>query len=155
MPSGGARSRSGPAPDRNAIRNGRAGADWIRLPSAGRKGEAPAWPLSRPTKRELVLWAIEWARPQALMWEANGQQVEVALYVRSLRETERTGSSVASRTLIVRQQDALGLNQPGLARNHWIIDTGVAEDLAEKEATPRAGTSDARARMRLVVNRAS
>jgi hypothetical protein len=155
MPSGGARSRSGPAPDRNAIRNGRAGADWIRLPSAGRKGEPPVWPLSRPTKRELALWALEWARPQALMWEANGQQVEVALYVRSLRETERTGASVASRTLIVRQQDALGLNQPGLARNHWIIDSGVADEHAETDA-PRPGrTSDARARMRLVVNRAS
>jgi hypothetical protein len=122
--SGGARARSGPAPDRNAIRNGRAGADWIRLPASGRKGAPPAFPLSRPTARELALWAQEWRRPQAIMWEANGQELEVALYVRAVRIAEGAKAKVGDRNLVPRLQEALGLSQPGLARNHWIIDSG-------------------------------
>lgn len=155
MASGGARARSGPPPDRNAIRNGRAGADWIRLPASGRKGDPPGWPLSWPTKRELALWAVEWRRPQAIMWEANGQEVEVALYVRSLREAEKAGVAVAARTLIVRQQEYLGLSQPGLARNRWIIDSGSPD---EAQHEPADGTrrpiaiSDARERLRAISN---
>lgn len=57
MPSGGARARSGPPPQRDAIRNGRAGADWIRLPASGREGEPPPFPLPRSTRRERELWA--------------------------------------------------------------------------------------------------
>lgn len=154
MSSGGARARSGPAPDRLAIRNGRAGADWIRLPAAGRTGETPDFPLPRPTKRERALWAIEWARPQALMWEANGQELEVALYVRTIRESELPGAKVALRTLLVRMQEHLGLSQPGLARNHWIIDAGGPELVEMTEAPrPPIATSDARERMREVQSR--
>jgi len=55
------------------------------------------------------------------MWEANGQSTEVALYVRSLKDAERPKASVAARTLVRQQQEALGLSLPGLARNRWII----------------------------------
>src|SRR6185369_16424302 len=128
MPSGGARARSGPPPDPKSIRNGRAGADWIHLPSSGRKGEPPAWPFPRPTKREKALWADLWKTPQALMWEANGQELEVALYVRQLREAEQPGAAAAMRTLVLRQLENLGLSQPGLARNHWIISDSSAPE---------------------------
>lgn len=121
MTSGGARARSGPPPDRNAIRNGRSGADWIRLPASGRQGDPPPWPLPKKTRREGQLWAELWRRPQALMWEAKGQELQVALYARSLREAERAGASVASRTLLLRQEEYLGLSEPGLARNRWVI----------------------------------
>ena len=150
MASGGARARSGPPPDRNAIRNGRSGADWIRLPASGRKGDPPAWPLTRPVKRELAIWAEEWKRPQAIMWDGSGQQLEVALYVRTLREAERPRSAAAVRTLLVRMQEHLGLSQPGLARNRWII----VEDAAAGEPSGDGGParpvliSDARDRLR-------
>lgn len=150
MTSGGARARSGPPPDRMALRNGRSGADWIRLPAAGRAGDPPAWPIPRPTKRERELWAELWQTPQALMWEAKGQQLQVALYVRSLREAEKPGASVASRTLLLRQEEYLGLSEPGLARNHWIIDAGVAEPAetsGDRDARP-IPISDARERLR-------
>lgn len=55
------------------------------------------------------------------MWEAYGRELEVAMYVRSTIEGERKGASVASRTLLLRQQDSLGLTIAGLQRNRWII----------------------------------
>lgn len=154
MTSGGARARSGPPPDRLAIRNGRAGADWIRLPAAGRKGDPPAFPLPRSTKRERDVWAAEWKRPQAIMWEANGQELEVALYVRTLREAELPKAPASIRTLLVRMQEHLGLSQPGLARNHWIIDSGNEIEVpadAEDHGRP-IPISDARERLRRTGN---
>lgn len=154
MSSGGARARSGPAPDRNAIRNGRAGADWIRLPATGRKGEPPAFPLPRPTKREQTIWAEEWRRPQAIMWEASGQELEVALYVRTLREAEVPKAAASIRTLLVRMQEHLGLSQPGLARNHWIIDSGSPDEATKPVQEPGRPIpiADARERLRAHAN---
>lgn len=150
MSSGGARARSGPAPDRNAIRNGRAGADWIRLPASGRKGEPPTFPLPRSTMREKALWADEWKRPQAIMWEASGQELEVALYVRTLREAEQPKAATSLRTLLVRMQEHLGLSQPGLARNRWLIvdDAAFAEPGADAGVKRPVLISDARDRLR-------
>lgn len=45
MPRGGARLRSGPPPDMNALRRERDGKDWTKLPAAGRTGDPPPWPL--------------------------------------------------------------------------------------------------------------
>lgn len=149
MTSGGARARSGPAPDRNAIRNGRSGADWIRLPASGRKGEPPAFPLPRATVREKAIWADEWKRPQAIIWEANGQEIEVALYVRTVREAERPKTATALRTLLVRMQEHLGLSQPGLARNRWlIVDDLALASSADASAGRPVLISDARDRLR-------
>lgn len=85
------------------------------------------------------------------MWEAKGQQLQVALYVRSLREAERPGASVAARTLLLRQEEYLGLSEPGLARNHWIIDAGTSEPVEEPAgdtAERPIRISDARERLR-------
>lgn len=140
MPSGGARARSGPPPDPNALRRDRDAGEWTHLPAAGRQGPPPTWPLSRPSAREVELWAHEWTRPQAVMWELNRQQVEVAMYVRSLREAEKPRASVAARTLIRQQQEALGLSLPGLLRNRWVIATAPA-DTAAGRPTGTAGAS--------------
>lgn len=121
MAKGGARARSGPPPDPNALRRDRDGKDWVTLPE-GRDGEPPAWPLTRASKRELALWVSEWRRPQAVMWERNGQELEVALYVRSLAAAERAKAPVNLRTLVKQQQEALGISLPGLARNRWRIE---------------------------------
>jgi hypothetical protein len=120
---GGARARSGPAPDPSALRRERDGGEWVKLPAEGRAGEPPEWPLpTDPTPAERVVWAREWSRPQAVEWERNGQDVEVALYVRRLAETEAPGSSVAAGTLVKQMQEALGLSLPGLHRNRWTIE---------------------------------
>ena len=137
MPSGG-HARSGPAPDPNALRRDRDKIEWAHLPTAGRKGDPPPWPLSEASKRELRLWAAEWQRPQALMWEADGQALEVALYVRAVVVAEGPKATAADRGLVLRQMDGLGLTQGGLARNHWIIDSRPAEEQARPNDTDRA-----------------
>ena len=118
---GGARSRSGPAPDPNALRRERDAHAWLNLPPEGYQGPIPDWPLIRPTRRELDKWAIEWRRPQAVIWLNNGQMDEVALYVRCFVGAERPTATTSSRILVRQFQEALGLSLTGLARNHWRI----------------------------------
>ena len=137
MAKGGARANSGPPPDPFALRRDRKDdAKWTTLPADGRKGKPPVWPLAEQTDRESTLWATEWRRPQAVMWERNGQELEVALYVRSVVAAEQLDAPTNARTLVRQQQEALGISLPGLARNHWRI-AGDAETVAAK-AGPRA-----------------
>src|SRR4051812_7188976 len=102
MGSGGARARSGPAKDPGALRRDRPDdqASWTTLDPAGRKGKAPAWPLSQASARERAVWTAEWKRPQAIQWEKQQLQVPVAMYVRSLVEAEARGAAVNARTLV-------------------------------------------------------
>jgi hypothetical protein len=146
MPSGGARSRSGPAPDPNALRRDRPDdAGWRKLPAVGREGDVPEWPLSDASGRELELWEAEWSRPQAVVWEENGQEVEVALFVRSLVDAELPRATAATRTLVRQQMEALGLTVPGMARNRWMI----VEDEAPARRKPK-GRGSARDRLKVV-----
>ena len=124
MPKGGARARSGQAPDPEALRRERdKPGDWTTLPAEGRAGDPPEFPLADESEREAVLWAREWRRPQAVMWERNGQELEVAMYVRTVALAERRDAPVNARTLVRQQQEALGLSMPGLLRNRWRIGT--------------------------------
>lgn len=127
MPRGGARSRSGPAPDPLAQRRERPSdaAEWTMLPSVGRKGRTPKWPLTMESSREATLWAEEWKRPQAVEWERLGLHKQVALYVRTLSEAEGDFAKTDVRALIIRQEDALGISLPGLLRNKWRIGQAV------------------------------
>lgn len=140
MTSGGTRARSGPPPNPNSLRQ--ADKDWIALPPEGRTGEAPEWPLDGRTKREADLWVAEWARPQAVMWERNGAELEVALYVRRLAEAEKPGAATNLATLVKQMMEGLGISQDGLAKRHWTI----AEDEvgARREATQPASSAKAR-----------
>ncbi len=142
---------SGFPPDPNALRRDRPSdrATWRTLPPEGRAGPTPDWPLSHPTKRELVLWGRQWSRPQAVVWEANNQAEEVALYVRALAAAEHPKASVASRTLVRQLQDALGLSMPGMLRLRWRI--GEAPATRRQSATGTDGAApDVRARFRVV-----
>lgn len=140
---GGARGRSGPPPDPNALRRDKDTSDWTTLPSEGRDGPVPEWPLADQIKREQTIWEKEWTRPQAVEWERNGQELEVAMYVRNLIAAERHDAASNVRTLLRQQQEALGLSLPGLLRNHWRIGH------PEEESVPRAAPS-ARGRLRVV-----
>lgn len=147
MPKGGARARSGPAPSPTSLRQ--KDGDWIRLPAAGRTSPAPEWPLTDPTDREADLWAREWRRPQALVWEANGQEIEVALYIRSLAEAEAPGAAATLRTLVRQLQEALGLTVPGLARNRWTIDAEIPV-AASSSSAPAPRRASSRSRLKVV-----
>ena len=148
MTRGGARPRSGPPPDPSALRRDRDPVDWVHLPSGGRTDPAPPWPLSRATKRESVLWATEWARPQAVMWAQLGLGLEVALYVRNVVAAEDPDASAPLRSLVMRQMDSLGLTVGGLQRNRWMINDADAQPEQER----KVARTSARDRLKLVAN---
>lgn len=138
MASGGARAFSGPPPDPNALRRERDKGDWISLPAEGRRGRVPKWPLPEQSEREAVLWKREWRRPQAIMWERNGQELEVALYVRRLAGAERPDAPVTLCQLVRQLQETLGLSLPGMHRNRWKI---AADEVAGKRETPKSSSA--------------
>lgn len=133
----GSSARSGPAPDPNALsRDRKTDAGWTTL--YPRTGDVPAWPLTESSKREDAMWSRLWTTPQATQWEALGLVDEVATYVRTFCEASVVDGSVNARTLVLRQQETLGLSMPGLQRNRWRIST---DELAKPEA---ARTDDSR-----------
>lgn len=121
MPSGGARARSGPPPDPNALRRDRDAGEWTILPADGRPGDPPVWPMEDQSGREADLWEALWRKPQAIVWERNGLEFEVALYVRRFTEAELMDSMVTLSTLVRQMGDSLGLTIPGMRANRWKI----------------------------------
>lgn len=135
----------GPAPDPNALRRDRPSDKdgWTSLPSEGRSKPAPAWPLAAPTiseddgvdpeGRELEVWKRIWKSAQAVAWERNGSELEVALYVRHLVQAERGDMKAAAEA---RQwSDRLGLNPASMLRLRWKI---AVDEVAAKRSAPAA-----------------
>ena len=154
MARGGARTRSGPAPDPDALRRERDAGEWTILPAEGRQGATPDWPLTEQNDREAELWERLWEKPQALMWERYGQDLEVALYVRRMCEAEKPDAFVGLSTLVRQMSDSLGLTTPGMRANRWRIDRPAEEDVVQTptasgpESAAGATVYDARARLR-------
>lgn len=154
---GGPRAGAGRPPDPDALRPNSLRrnqpsnlANWTHLPGP-REGDPPAWPLIRATGREKSIWALEWRRPQAVMWERNGMEREVALYVRTLALAERTKAPMVSRTLVRQYMETLGISGDGLRRNRWIIDPPGQPTPAE-HAEPAPEVADSRDRLKLVAS---
>ncbi len=123
MPRGGARAVSGPPPDPRSMRSAKSmeKGGWRTLPAEGRTGDAPEWPLTEAADRELDLWDDLWAKPQAVAWEDMGQELEVALFVRTLAEAERVDARVDVKKMVRGYLDSLGLSVAGMNRNRWKI----------------------------------
>lgn len=133
MPRGGARAVSGPPPDPRSLKSA-ASMDkggWRTLPAEGRAGEPPEWPLTEAADRELDLWDGMWAKPQAVAWEDMGQELEVALFVRTLAEAERADARVDVKKMIRGYLDSLGLSVAGMNRNRWKIAPATDEPAAD------------------------
>jgi hypothetical protein len=128
MASGGARYRSGPAPDPNAARRDRKDdvSGWTILPATGRPGPAPAWPLLDMSPREATLWGSFWAKPQAVIWERDNLVEFVALFVRQFAEGEIPKSSAENRKTIRMMLADLYLTPDALARARYRIEEPVA-----------------------------
>ncbi len=148
MPTGGARARSGPPPDPNALRRERDAGEWVTLPAGKRAESAPAWPLEGLSVREEFFWVGLWEKPQALMWTRNEQAYEVALLARNLANVEKTDSPINLGTLVRQQMDSLGLTTPGLRANRWRISRDeVAERRADRTAPAAPARSSSRHRL--------
>jgi len=118
-----------PKPEAQQRRKGRglgAGAT-MRLPSSGRPGDPPAWPLPRQTKREKILWPAEWARPQAVAWERLGVVDVVARWVRLRAQSERPKAASWIFQELHQLEDRLGMSPMAMLRLRWEI-TDVGDD---------------------------
>lgn len=160
MASGGARARSGPAPDPNALRRDRADDKaWVDLPAEGFSGVVPGFPLPKIAvfdvyfadkqrvkelnvdatehrwESELELWAELWRKPQAAMWDALGLKFQVAAYVRAYIESVGPDSNAGLKTAVLRMEAELGLSTVGMGQLRWRISTdevGAKRDEAVK-----------------------
>ena len=122
---GGARSRSGPAPDPLALRRERSDdAAWTTLPLEGFSGVVPDFPLTRASDLELELWVRLWARPQAVMWSKLYMDLEVAAYVRAFLESVEADASAG-----LRMAAEIGLSLPGMHSFRWKF---AEDELARK-----------------------
>lgn len=157
MGSGGARARSGPPPDPEALRRDRPNdPGWVVLPVTGRPGPAPEWPLGgEPEDRERWHWNRLWVLPQATQWERLGLVVDVAVYVRRLCEVEQRGASASLGNHVIRLGENLGLTLPGMRMLRWQVGSDVqplpkAAGGETPSAAGRARRSSARDRLQVV-----
>ena len=104
-------------------------ANTVTLPSEGRTGRAPAWPLSKMRAGEKARWDRLWSLPQALMWERIGCAEVVARYVRVVVDAEKADASAAVRKTAADLEDRLGLTPMSMLRLRWEI---VADETAER-----------------------
>lgn len=135
MTSGGARPRSGPAPDPNSARSEAAG--WTLIPLDGLDKPAPEWPLTEPTPRERVMWERFWTKPQAVIWERDGQLEYVAIFVRQLIEAEAEKASAENRKTVRMMFADLYLTSDAMARARIRIVDTVAQPQRAAQAPRR------------------
>lgn len=151
MPSGGARARSGPPPDPNALRRDRKDdAGWVTLPAEGFTGDVPAFPIPGALGTETNLWATLWRKPQGVMWAKLGMEFEVAAYVRAFLESVEPEASAGLKTAVLRMAAELGLSLPGMHSLRWkFSDDELGAKRTEQQASaPKKKT--ARDRLRAI-----
>ena len=140
MARGGARNRSGPAPDPNSGRSERRGFTLTALPSEGYSGEVPVFPLPSPNDRELDVWESLWRTPQACAWSMQSWRwLNVADLVRLQVRGEAHDAPVNIATVVRQLRADLGLTPAGLKENGWAI-------AVDETATKRAEKSTSSAR---------
>lgn len=140
----------GPAPKPDAQRRRRnATVSMTRLPSEGRTGDPPDWPLATTAAYDEQTWRELWSTPQAVAWERLGVGTVrvVARYVVLLAEADVGEPKAAAE---VRQiEDRLGLSPMAMLRLRWEIAPDELAEARESRTTPRPKIS-AQARMHLV-----
>lgn len=128
----------GPPPSENPAHRGvRVGP--VRLPSAGRKGPPPRWPLEGFSDAEQELWTELWALPQATEWARLKYGRIVARYCRLALESENERTKdVLSHILAL--EDRLGLTPKAMRALLWTIAVDeVAGKREERETTSARG----------------
>lgn len=148
MSRGGARNRSGPAPDPTSGRSERRGFSLTALPSEGFGGDVPDFPLPSPTERELTVWAELWTTPQACAWSLQSWRwLNIADLVRLQVRGEAHDAPVNIATVVRQLRADLGLTPAGLKENGWAIATDEVQ--AKRNETP-AGSYDPRSAFKAI-----
>lgn len=137
----------GPAPKHPSQRRRRnKPPELLALPSEGRRGQPPAWPLAgRKRAGETQRWRDLWALPQAVMWERIGCVPTVARYCRIVLEAEQPGARRDAITEARQLETELGLTPKAMASLKWTV---VADELAARRV--EQADRPARERMRAV-----
>lgn len=162
MPKGGSRVRSGPPADPTSARSEKRGVVLTALPSKGRPGRAPAFPLPKinrmvvregarvPDKpastafraRELAIWREVWKTPQAVAWDLDPWRwPTIAEFCRLKAVTEADPDASASLLSRLREyRNEIGLSPDGLRANGWAIarDEVAAATQRRAPAAPAA-----------------
>lgn len=137
MPSGG--HGRGPAADPNSARSERRKdtAGWTSLPAEGRgkRARAPKFPLVGMTEVESDFWVVLWKKPQAVMWERMGMQLQVAAYTRAFLESVSGDASAGLKTAVLRMEGELGISLPGMHQMRWKF---AEDEVAVKRSAPAA-----------------
>lgn len=154
MAKGGARNRSGPAPDPNSGRSERRGYKLNDLPAEGYRGQIPEFPLPSPTARELEVWEWAWRTPQACAWSLPSEAWRapfVARWVRLTVRAEDRESPASLQAALMRLEDRIGLSTAGLAEMGWAVRRDeVGEARAEADKAKPAPRPSSRDRMKVV-----
>ena len=92
-----------------------------RISATGHALKAPRWPLLKPSKRELELWAALWKTPVSVAWESLGWTAAVARYARLLAVAELPKAPGVVLIEVRQLEDRLGLSPMALLRLRWEI----------------------------------
>lgn len=172
MASGGARARSGPAPDPRSTRSDKRGVVFRTLPSEGFKGRIPRFPLPRIdfgfftkegervedpegsesfARREKELWRWAWRTPQAVVWfEEPWRQYMVAMWVRTAATCETQRATAADKTAMLRLANQIGLTPEGLAANGWQVGGSEPVQVSDGGAPVSGRSSRSRVKLKVV-----
>lgn len=150
MVSGGARSRSGPPPDPNALRRSRrSDPAWTKVAAEGRAGKvAPEWPSPEPSPRELEVWRRWWELPQAVIWEESFSLDYVALVARMFVEAEQPKARTEDRKSVNSMMATLFLTPDSLLRARILIVEADGETPEAPVSPSDASVTDIRSRAR-------
>lgn len=119
----------GPAPKFDPVRRNARGGP-LQLPTEGRKGKTPAWPLpGEPADEEREAWAELWRTPQAVAWERLGWTRTVGRYCRVMVAAERDDASAQLLAQATALEDRLGLTPKAMRLLLWEV---VADEVAEQ-----------------------
>ena len=167
MVAGGARARSGPAPDPNSGRSAARGLDFSALPSEGYKGEVPDFPLDPIVlfdehfsdgakvrevdpeasedfrSRENVVWVEAWRSPQGAAWARESWRWPVIAEYCRLKVTVELdpGSNAALVGQLHRYREQIGLTPAGLRLNGWQISRDEVSERRGSEPTKAPAAS--------------
>ena len=141
MAKGGARARSGPPPDPNALRRSRkSDPAWTKVPADCRVGQpVPEWPLVEPSPRELELWTAWWSLPVASLWLESRSLDYVAFTVRMFSEAEQPKARTEDRKSLRQMMADLYMTPDAQLRARIIIVEAESDAPAEPtKAAPEA-----------------
>lgn len=108
---------------------------WRQLPATGREDDPPAFPLQRPSKAVVALWAELWASPQAIVWEEFGWTRVVARYAKLCVAAEKPAASTSLLAEVRQLEDRLGLSPMSMQRLRWQIVDAPAESDESADVT--------------------